>query len=290
MSDYPSVAAVQWGELFVVRSGRTTRLSSILCGSLVALLTACGGAPALHGYRSIDLVPRVAPTATPGPTPSPTPTPRPTLKPTRPPQKPRANPTTTAKKPAPTPNSGVGVWLLAPGGTDPVGSGTKEFITYRVEVEQATGLNAATVATMVDATLGNTERGWVRGGWGFQRVSNLPLASVGMVVRVATPATVDKICGAAGVNTGGVVSCRTGKLIMINLTRWNVGIPAYASDVNQYRRLVVNHEVGHRLGFGHKTCQQTGEPEAPVMMTQYYGLNGCQPNVWPYRADGSFVD
>jgi len=277
-----------------VRTGRgwTLRLAPVLAIlSVISFLVAACGAPALRGHRSIrgsGPAPTSAPTTTApttAPAPTPTPTRRATPKPS--PTKPRPKPTTSTRRPTPTPNPGLEVWLLAPGGSDPVGSGPKEFIQYRVEVEQATGLNAANVASMVDATLGNTERGWTRGGWRFQRVSQ---GEVGLIVRVATPATVDKICGAAGVNTAGVVSCRTGKLVMINLTRWNVGIPAYASDVNQYRRLVINHEVGHRLGFGHKTCQQTGLPEAPVMMTQYYGLNGCEPNVWPYRPDGTFVN
>jgi len=268
-----------------VRTGRARAV--LLVPVLLVLLAACG-APALSGHRSIRgkaPAPTIAPTTT-APVPTPTPTRRLTPKPST--TKPRPKPTTSTRPPAPpAPKPGIEVWLLASGGSDAVGSGDKEFIRYRVEVEQATGLSAASVATMVDATLGNTERGWTRGGWRFQRVSQ---GDVGMIVRVATPATVDKICGAAGVNTGGVVSCRTGKLVMINLTRWNVGIPAYAADVSQYRRLVINHEVGHRLGFGHKTCQQTGLPEAPVMMTQYYGLNGCEPNVWPYRPDGTFVN
>ncbi|MGE5827825.1 MAG: DUF3152 domain-containing protein [Micromonosporaceae bacterium] len=256
-------------------------LTPLVLVSLAAGMAGCEAAAQAH-LRTLPRPPAHSATIDIGPalpTPTPTPTPKPTPKPAR--TTPRPRPSTT------TANPGIGVWLLAPGGSAVFGSGSKEFISYRVEVEQATGLNAASVATMVDATLGHPDRGWTVGGWRFQR-TDLPASQVGMVVRVATPATVDKICGAAGVNTGGVVSCRAGKLVMINLTRWTVGIPAYA-DVNDYRHLVINHEVGHRLGFGHTTCQTTGLPEAPVMMTQYYGLNGCTPNVWPYRADGTFV-
>ena len=44
-------------------------------------------------------------------------------------------------------------------------------------------------------------------------------------------------------------------------------------DPATYRILAVNHEVGHALGHGHVGCQSTGGL-APVMMTQYFGLNG----------------
>lgn len=257
-------------------------LTPLALVGLAAGVVGCEAATRAH-LRTLPRPPAQSATIDIGPAlPTPTPTPTPKPKPARTTARPRPTTATT------TPNTGVGVWLLAPGGSEVFGSGSKEFISYRVEVEQATGLNAAGVATMVDATLGNPDRGWTVGGWRFQR-TDLPASQVGLVVRVATPATVDKICGAAGINTAGVVSCRTGKLVMINLTRWNVGIPAYAADVDQYRHLVINHEVGHRLGFGHTTCQATGLPEAPAMMTQYYGLNGCMPNVWPYRTDGTFL-
>jgi hypothetical protein len=280
VSDDPAVT-VATGVLLVNATVRwRSPLTALLLAALSSGLAGCQATAHAHP-RSLARPPAYTATVDVAPTPSATPTPKPT--PTR--TTPRPKPSTTTKKP--TASTGIGVWLLAPGGSAVFGSGSREFITYRVEVEQATGLSAAGVATMVDATLGNTDRGWTMGGWRFQR-TNLPVSQVGMVVRVATPATVDQICGAAGINTAGVVSCRTGKLIMINLTRWTVGIPAY-SDVNDYRHLVINHEVGHRLGFGHTTCQATGLPEAPVMMTQYFGLDGCTPNVWPYRADGTFV-
>jgi hypothetical protein len=178
------------------------------------------------------------------------------------------------------------VWLVAPGGTSTVGPGTKGSIVYRVDVEQATRLSPATVASIVDATLADP-RGWINEGWSFRRVSS---GTVNMVVRVATPSTVDKECAKYGLKTGGVVSCRGGNFVNLNLTRWTQGIPAYAGHPDQYDHLVVNHEVGHRLGHNHVGCPGPGRP-APVMMQQYFGLDGCTANIWPYAAaGGTYLD
>jgi hypothetical protein len=184
--------------------------------------------------------------------------------------------------------AGVEVWNLAPGGTGVVGSGGGTLYKYRVEVEQATTLSAASVAAVVDQTLADP-RGWTAGGSRFQRVT-LPRNQVNMIVMLATPATVDKLClRYGGLNTGGTVSCRAGVYVIINLTRWNTGVKSYGSDVAGYRHLVLNHEIGHRLGKGHVSCPGAGQPQ-PVMMQVYYtGLQGCVKNPWPYTADGTFI-
>jgi hypothetical protein len=274
------------------------RRSAALSTALVALLTAgvlagCAGLEQpVQAARNNPAFPAPAPmTTAPAVTPTPSATPPRTArpKPTRkPPIEPAIKPTTTSAWPTATPKPGIEVWQLAAGGTGVVGTGSKGLIRYRVEVEQATGLSPAAVASTVDVTLAHS-RGWIQEGWHFQRVSSMTREEAEMTVRVATPATVDKICAQYGVDTGGVVSCRGGTFVMINLNRWNTGIPAYSGQVGQYRHLVINHEVGHRLGHGHKGCPGAGLP-APVMMTQYYGLGGCATNVWPYAEDGTFVN
>lgn len=184
--------------------------------------------------------------------------------------------------PTDSPPVALGAWMVAAGGTDPVGTGS--LYRYRVEVETATGIDPDEVARVVDFVLSHP-RGWRNQGVAFQRVD---AGDVEMIVRLATPATVDQLC--APLETNGQVSCRNGIDVVLNQRRWETGVDAYAGDIDSYRILLINHEVGHLLGHAeHVPCPGPGQP-APVMMPVYYeGLQGCAPNVWPYTADGRFI-
>lgn len=65
--------------------------------------------------------------------------------------------------------------------------------------------------------------------------------------------------------------------------RWNIGIEAYR-EIDDYRNYLINHEVGHALGCGRRTCPSPGEP-APVMQQQTKTMQSCRPNAWPATAD-----
>lgn len=180
------------------------------------------------------------------------------------------------------PRSGPGTFTTAPGAG--AGTGGSHLLRYAVSVEDGIGLSLRRTATEVDGILADS-RGWTADGrTGFRRVPDA--AGADFVVEVATPATVDHICGQYGLDTGGEVNCRVGKQVMVNLERWIEATPVYADDVPSYRALIINHEVGHFLGHGHESCPGTGRP-APVMMQQIKGMHGCVPNVWPFRPDGT---
>ena len=83
----------------------------------------------------------------------------------------------------------------------------------------------------------------------------------------------------------GYTSCRNGDRVVINVARWVKGVPRYGASLTTYRRYVVNHEVGHRLGYGHERCPGRGRP-APVMQQQTLGRHGCTANASPYRDGG----
>ncbi|GAB2582925.1 hypothetical protein GCM10027168_14500 [Streptomyces capparidis] len=179
------------------------------------------------------------------------------------------------------PETGPGTFTVAPGGGPRSGDGG-ELMRYQVTVEDGIDLSADEVAREVEGILGH-ERGWTaRGQWSFQRVDG---GEPDFVVRLATPGTVDEICGRYGLDTGGEVNCRVGGEVVVNLKRWMLATEFYTDDVPGYRALIINHEVGHFLGRGHESCPGRGRP-APVMMQQIKGLKGCVPNVWPYDEDG----
>lgn len=171
---------------------------------------------------------------------------------------------------------GDGTFRPAGGGSDR--SGTGRLLRYRVEVEQGIGQDPQDFASWVDRVLADP-RGWAaRGERSFRRVSG---GDVDFVVRLASPDTVDQICGRHGLDTFNEVSCRGGQDVVINLRRWLLAVPSFDGDVPTYRHAVVNHEVGHFLGYDHEQCPGEGEL-MPVMGTPYYGLDGCRRNGWPY--------
>ncbi|MFD5893170.1 DUF3152 domain-containing protein [Streptomyces sp. NPDC060366] len=220
--------------------------------------------------------------ATVGPSPAPSPPHSPSPQPSS--RGTKQTPTSTDTSSAPRiPTSGPGTFTPAPGESAKAGQGNT--LRYRVDVEDGLSLSAAEVAAEVERILADP-RGWtVDGKSAFRRVSSGP---TDFAVRVATPGTVDEICGQYGLDTGGEVNCNVGKDVMVNLKRWLLATPVYAKEVTAYRALIVNHEVGHFLGHGHVGCPGEGEP-APAMMQQIKGMNGCVPNVWPYDADGRFI-
>ncbi|MEV0634315.1 DUF3152 domain-containing protein [Streptomyces sp. NPDC050619] len=191
-------------------------------------------------------------------------------------------PSATPAKPV-IPATGPGTFTTASGSSTKVGKGTA--LRYRVDVEQGLDLSATDVARQVEEILAH-RRGWTADGHSaFQRVSG---GTSDFVIRVATPGTVDKICGQYGLDTGGEVNCRVDQNVMVNLERWLLATPVYAKDVTAYRALIINHEVGHFLGHGHVTCPGPGQP-APAMMQQIKGMRGCVPNVWPYDEQGRLI-
>lgn len=147
---------------------------------------------------------------------------------------------------------------------------------YTVEVEPSLGVDPALLATEVRAAL-HDARSWARDRT-MQQVADPSRARIRVVL--ATPATVDELCGRVGLDTAGVYSCWNGRFAALNAWRWENGADGFP-DLTTYRTYLVNHEVGHGLGFGHVGCPGDGAL-APVMMQQSKGLDVCTANGWPY--------
>jgi hypothetical protein len=155
-------------------------------------------------------------------------------------------------------------------------AGRGRLRTYRIEVEPAADVNVRWVTQYAERVLG--ERwGWTGvADWSLRRVRRRP----DIRVVIATPRTVDRLCARAGLRTMGRLSCWNGQFAAINVNRWKRGAAGFTGRLRTYRRYVLNHEVGHALGYGHRSCPGPGR-RAPVMQQQTIATKPCRANGWP---------
>ena len=80
----------------------------------------------------------------------------------------------------------------------------------------------------------------------------------------------------------GYSVCENQKFIYFNLDNWKSGAKSGYTDIRDYQRYLINHEVGHVLGYGHidpkMHCKKGNR--ASVMSQQTIGQFGCTPS--PY--------
>jgi hypothetical protein len=161
--------------------------------------------------------------------------------------------------------------------------GVTEARVYRYSIATRGSISADLnhFAIHVAMTL-NDPRGWSLGGSiEFRRV-----ASGGdFTVWLAEASTLPSF----GYPCHPMWSCRVGRNVIINQTRWQQASPSWnaaGGSRDSYRHYVVNHETGHWLGFGHSGCPGSGQA-APVMQQQSIALNGCRHNTWPVPGERS---
>ncbi|MDB1086130.1 DUF3152 domain-containing protein [Streptomyces sp. ACA25] len=168
--------------------------------------------------------------------------------------------------------------------TDPE---ARTLVRYRVDVEEGLPVDPEMFAAAVHRILGD-ERSWGnKGERGFARVSS---GEHDFVVTLASPGTTAQWCAKSGLDTTvSNVSCDSAltERLLINAWRWAQGAESYSGDIRGYREMLINHEVGHRLGYNHHDCPAEGAP-APVMMQQTKSLTSertghtCTANPWPH--------
>lgn len=121
-------------------------------------------------------------------------------------------------------------------------------------------------------------RGWVRAGFTF--VFDDTRAPYRLVL--AEPDEVDDLC--RPMDTHGMYSCQNGPLVALNADRWRTATSSWTGTLDEYRTMLVNHEVGHLLHLHHPQpqCAALGLP-APVMAQQSSELGACVANPWPLQ-------
>lgn len=153
-------------------------------------------------------------------------------------------------------------------------------VTYSVETRGTISADLATFKRQVQQTF-DDPRGWASAGVSFRRVARGGDFTVVLAEASRVPAF-HPICSSEW-------SCRVGRYVVINQTRWQHASPMWNAEKRSrrdYRHMVVNHETGHWLGHGHRSCPADGAL-APVMQQQSKGLQGCRSNPWPTARERS---
>ena len=148
-------------------------------------------------------------------------------------------------------------------------------INFSLKIDSTLGLKVDCIGNLITSILNDT-RGWVKvTEKEFQLVEDIEKE---FEFIFASPEKTDELC--YPLETNGIYSCRNEDQIIINFFRWVNGAIDFGSDLETYRLYLINHEVGHILGWGHVGCPKEGAL-APVMMQQSKSTMGCRPYGWP---------
>ncbi len=157
----------------------------------------------------------------------------------------------------------------------------KRKVTYSVITRGKITANLGVFKRQVKQTY-DDPRGWRSAGVEFRRVARGGTFTVVLAQASRVP-SFSSVCSAEW-------SCRVGRYVIINQTRWQRATPSWNSrnlPRRGYRHMVVDHETGHWLGHPHVSCPGRGRL-APVMMQQSKDLAGCRHNPWPLRSERWF--
>jgi hypothetical protein len=204
--------------------------------------------------------------------------------------------------------AGERTWHIVPGTTPQVGQGTAKVFKYTVEVEN--GIDTTSFggdegfARMVTETLDNPKSWTHNPQFAFQRIdATTPDIKPDFRVSLTSPMTIREGCGyEIEIETScynPVYGPDADPRVFINLARWVRGAVPFQGDIGSYRQYLINHEVGHAIGYTtHEPCDRNGAL-APIMMQQTFSTSDndatrfdpeyvkpdgktCRFNSWPY--------
>ena len=201
--------------------------------------------------------------------------------------------------------AGAKTWHVVPGTSPRVGEGTTKTFTYTVEVED--GIDTAAIggdeafARMVTETLANPKSWTHNPQFAFVRTDD-PAQAPDFRISLTSPITVREGCGydiqleASCYNPAYLTDQPR---VFVNEARWVRGAVPFQGDIGSYRQYLINHEVGHAIGYQrHEPCAENGAL-APIMMQQTFSTSNdddakfdpesvqadgktCRFNPWPY--------
>ncbi|HIW96204.1 MAG TPA: DUF3152 domain-containing protein [Candidatus Corynebacterium gallistercoris] len=188
----------------------------------------------------------------------------------------------------------------APG--EKMGTGDEEY-TYVVEVENSIDAGHYggddAFAAVVDATLGNP-KSWIGDPrFSFRHIAADSPEEPDFRIQLTSTGTTHEVCGNS-YNLETSCYMPIGNRVLLNESRWVRGATPFDGDIGAYRQYMINHEVGHGIGYAaHQPCEKDGAL-APIMMQQTLSMNNqelykinpedsyadndstCRPNPWVY--------
>ena len=202
---------------------------------------------------------------------------------------------------------GAKTWHIVPGNEQQVGQGTTKVFTYTVEVEDGVDTTSyggdEGFARMVSQTLANPKSWTHNTQFAFRRVDGSAQGNPDFRVSLTSPMTVREGCGYEIPLEASCYNPAYGpeaqRRVFMNEARWVRGAVPFQGDIGSYRQYLINHEVGHAIGYQrHEPCAENGDL-APVMMQQTFSINNndefrfdpdtvkpdgkvCRFNPWPY--------
>jgi hypothetical protein len=204
--------------------------------------------------------------------------------------------------------SGERTWRIVPGTTPKVGEGTAKTFTYTVEIENGIDTSGfggdEGFARMVTETLANPKSWTHDPQFAFRRIDAVDAGEKpDFRVSLTSPMSVREGCGyEIPIETScynPVYGAEAEPRVFLNLARWVRGAVPFQGDIGSYRQYLVNHEVGHAMGYtAHEPCDKNGAL-APIMMQQTFSTSDddaarfdpqyvkpdgktCRFNPWPY--------
>lgn len=204
--------------------------------------------------------------------------------------------------------SGDRTWRVIPGTSPKVGAGTAKTFTYTVEVENGVDTSSfggdEGFARMVTETLSNPKSWTHDPQFAFQRIdAGTPDVRPDFRVSLTSPMTVREGCGyEIQIETScynPIYGPDSDPRVFINSARWVRGATPFQGDIGSYRQYLINHEIGHAIGYvTHEPCDREGAL-APIMMQQTFSTSDneatrfdpesvkpdgktCRFNPWPY--------
>jgi hypothetical protein len=165
---------------------------------------------------------------------------------------------------------------IAPSSTAPATPGAPAAYRYCVAGRSVDDAAVGTLADRSAATLALAQ-GWSLGG-------HLAYTAVPSGCNFTLWLAADSQMTAFSPACNHQATCRVGNDVIINAARWATPPADWKGPADDYRTELINHEVGHWLGFDHPSCAPgvaTDSPLSQVTLT----VAGCSPSWHPIPAE-----